>query len=81
MRQNALMKACEQAVVETLGEQVQWGPSSTDANVPFSLGIPATTVGAIRGAGAHTREEWVDVASLAPGVDCALALMERLVCA
>ena len=81
VRQNALMKACEQAVVETLGEQVQWGPSSTDANVPFSLGIPATTVGAIRGAGAHTREEWVDVASLAPGVDCALALMERLVCA
>ncbi|MCR4869705.1 MAG: M20/M25/M40 family metallo-hydrolase [Atopobiaceae bacterium] len=81
VRQNALMKACEQAVVETLGEQVQWGPSSTDANVPFSLGIPATTVGAIRGAGAHTREEWIDVASLAPGVDCALALMERLVCA
>lgn len=81
MRQNALMKACEQAVEETLGEQVQWGPSSTDANVPFSLGIPATTVGAIRGAGAHTREEWMDAASLAPGVDCALALMERLVCA
>ena len=81
VRQNALMKACEQAVEETLGEQVQWGPSSTDANVPFSLGIPATTVGAIRGAGAHTREEWMDATSLAPGVDCALALMERLVCA
>ena len=66
---------------EPLGEKVLWGPSSTDANVPLSLGIPATTVGAIRGAGAHTREEWIDSESLAPGVDCALALMERLTCA
>ena len=80
-RQNALLKTCEHVVEETLGEKVLWGPSSTDANVPLSLGIPATTVGAIRGAGAHTREEWIDSESLAPGVDCALALMERLTCA
>ena len=81
VRQNALLKACKQVVEETLGEKVLWGPSSTDANVPLSLGIPATTMGAIRGAGAHTREEWIDVESLAPGVDCALELMERLACA
>jgi di/tripeptidase len=49
--------------------------------VPLSLGIPAATVGVIRGGGAHTREEWVEVSSLAPGVDCALELMERIVCA
>ena len=76
-----LLKTCEDAVGRTLGMEPCRNSSSTDANVPLSLGIAAATVGVISGAGAHTREEWLDAASLAPGVDCALALMERLVCA
>jgi hypothetical protein len=33
--------------------------SSTDANIPMSLGIPAITMGAGgRGGGVHTLEEW-----------------------
>lgn len=76
-----LLSTCEQAVETTMGTQARRTSMSTDANVPLSLGIPATTVGVIRGGGAHTREEWIDTASLAPGVDCALALMERLACA
>ena len=51
--------------------------ASTDSNVPLSLGIPANTVGTVRGGLAHTREEWVERASLQPGLKIALSLMLR----
>lgn len=50
-------------------------PSSTDVNIPLSLGIPAACVGTIRGGGAHTRGEWVDPSSLPQGLTVTLALM------
>ena len=49
--------------------------SSTDANIPFSLGIPAHTVGTVEGDLLHTREEWVEKASLKRGLAVILALM------
>ncbi len=49
--------------------------ASTDSNVPLSLGIPANTVGTVRGALAHTRQEWIDKRSLKPGLMIALSLM------
>lgn len=51
--------------------------SSTDSNVPLSLGIPANTVGTVVGALAHTREEWVDLSSMPMGQAIALSLMLR----
>ena len=48
---------------------------STDSNVPLSLGIVANTVGTVRGALAHTREEWIELSSLENGLRIALALM------
>ena len=50
-------------------------PSSTDSNVPLSLGIMANTLGTIVGMGAHTREEWVDLSSMETGLKIALSLM------
>ena len=41
---------------------------STDCNIPLSLGIPATCFGLYHGAGAHTREEWLEIDSLLPGL-------------
>lgn len=79
--QEALIRICEDTIERIFGMKAQRSSSSTDANVPLSLGIPATTVGVIRGGGAHTRGEWIEAASLADGIDCALELMERLVCA
>ena len=58
---------------------VELGPASTDSNVPLSLGVPANTIGTVRGGLAHTREEWVDLASLTPGLKLALALMLQYV--
>ncbi len=43
--------------------------SSTDCNIPFSLGIPAVSFGLLNGGGAHTREEWVEIDSLCAGME------------
>lgn len=50
-------------------------PASTDANIPLSMGIPANTIGAVRGALLHTRDEWVDTASVEEGLAVVMALM------
>lgn len=44
------------------------GKGSTDCNAPMSVGIPAICPGLYWGGGAHTREEWVEIASLPIGV-------------
>ncbi len=49
--------------------------SSTDANIPFSLGIPAHTVGTVEGDLLHTREEWIEKDSLRRGLAVILALL------
>ena len=56
------------------GEIVR-SPGSTDSNIPLSLGIPANTIGTVRGGLAHTREEWIDCASRPAGLGIALSLM------
>jgi tripeptide aminopeptidase len=52
-----------------IGREPQLGLSSTDANVPLSLGIPAISIGAggIAG-GTHTRGEWFENRDGAAGV-------------
>ncbi|PZR31392.1 M20/M25/M40 family metallo-hydrolase [Caulobacter segnis] len=50
------------AAITTLGYKPSMDASSTDANVPMSLGIPALTIGAgIKGGRAHALDEWIDV--------------------
>ncbi len=41
--------------------------SSTDCNIPLSLGVPAICIGTCLGRGAHTREEYLVKSSLVPG--------------
>ncbi len=48
---------------------------STDANIPLSIGILANTIGTVKGACAHTREEWVDLDSLPAGMKIALSIL------
>ena len=55
------------AVMDVMGTDVKCGSSSTDCNIPLSLGIPALCVGVITGAGSHTREEWIEKNSLITG--------------
>ncbi len=64
-----------QLVQAVTGEGPDLSPASTDANIPLSLGIPAVTIGAIRGSLLHTRNEWVDLPSLVDGLTIVLGLM------
>lgn len=54
------------------GRSPRLGPSSTDCNIPLSEGIPSVCFGACFGEGAHTREEYVERASLALGYEAVL---------
>lgn len=50
------------AASKALGFETSFEASSTDSNVPMSLGIPAVTIGSGGGGGrAHALDEWVDV--------------------
>ncbi|MFZ0787911.1 MAG: M20/M25/M40 family metallo-hydrolase [Candidatus Acidiferrales bacterium] len=52
-----------------LGNRARLERSSTDANIPLSLGIPAVAVGGGgRGGGSHTLEEWYDPAARDQGL-------------
>ncbi|MBQ4316504.1 MAG: M20/M25/M40 family metallo-hydrolase [Oscillospiraceae bacterium] len=46
--------------------------SSTDCNIPLSLGVPAICIGVDNHQGSHTREEWLEKASLIPGLEIAI---------
>ena len=49
------------AAVKAFGLTPSYEISSTDANVPISLGIPAVTIGRGNSARSHALDEWVDV--------------------
>jgi len=44
------------------------GSASTDCNIPFSVGVPSICFGGYKGRGAHTREEYVELESMVPGL-------------
>ena len=66
---NSLIEKCKNVVESVIGTEVTLGSSSTDCNIPLSLGIPAVSVGVYKGGGTHTRAEWVERASLIPGLE------------
>lgn len=55
------------------GKEIRVGAGSTDANSALAIGVPAVTIGAIIGAGSHTRGEWIEPDSLRIGQQIALA--------
>lgn len=50
------------------GLATTWRAGSTDANIPLSMGIPATAFSIYRGQGAHTLNERLFLSSLKPGL-------------
>ena len=50
------------------GLATTWRAGSTDANIPLSMGIPATAFSIYRGQGAHTLNERLFLSSLEPGL-------------
>jgi acetylornithine deacetylase/succinyl-diaminopimelate desuccinylase-like protein len=59
LSEDAMILQYVRAVDAHLGIRSHFDCSSTDANIPLSLGIPAISVGAGgAGGGAHTSQEW-----------------------
>lgn len=73
--QKALIKRCVHAICSVYPIDPPLCAASTDANIPLSLGIPAVTFGLYRGGGAHTRQEYVEIDSLTPGLKIALTFL------
>lgn len=72
--QRELAEKCSKTIKEIIGEKIIFSSSSTDCNIPLSMGIAAVAVGVYSGAGAHTREEWVDLSSLEKGLEIGIKL-------
>ena len=69
------------AVVRAMDMRPTFSFSSTDSNIPISLGIPAITIDSGgRGGRAHALDEWIDVekTSSVRGMQSALALIVTL---
>jgi acetylornithine deacetylase/succinyl-diaminopimelate desuccinylase-like protein len=61
LSENSPLLAALTAADNQLGNRSRKERSSTDANIPLSLGIPAISIGAGgRSGGAHTLDEWYD---------------------
>ena len=72
---SALARRAALAVEKHYGLSPAFTSGSTDCNVPLSMGIPAICPGCVMGAGAHTREEYVEIDSLLPGLKVAAQLV------
>ena len=70
----AMISLVAPMIEEVSGQKIKLCSSSTDCNIPLSLGIAAICVGVNNLSGAHTREEWVEKASLIPGLEIALRM-------
>ncbi len=71
--QGSLLLAALRAADERVGNQSRLERSSTDANVPLSMGIEAISIGAGgSGGGAHSLQEWYDPTGREVGLKRAL---------
>lgn len=60
--QNAAITQIAAAAIRAKGMTPQLSASSTDSNLPMSLGVPALTIGSGGSGGrAHALDEWIDV--------------------
>ncbi len=66
---NSLAEKCKEICEAVTGESCSYRSSSTDSNIPMSMGIPSVTLGGYLGGGAHTREEWILKASVPFGCE------------
>ncbi len=68
-KQRELVKICENAMTRVTKGTVKYANASTDCNIPASMGIPSVCIGVFKGGGMHTREEYIELESLKPGLE------------
>jgi len=62
-------------VHDELGIHTRSYPSSTDANIPLAMGIPAVTVGVTLGGNGHRLDEYIHISPLVRGLKQVLLLI------
>jgi tripeptide aminopeptidase len=72
-REHPLVQAAVSAY-QSVGATVSYQQSSTDANIPLSMGIPAVCVGLTDGGNAHRQDEYIQPANLGRGLQALLLL-------
>lgn len=75
VREQQLMDRAAAAGKAYFGVEMVFRSGSTDCNIPLSMGIPSVCLGSYIGGGAHTREEYVEIDSLLPGLKLAFDLV------
>jgi acetylornithine deacetylase/succinyl-diaminopimelate desuccinylase-like protein len=64
-----LTRIWAEIIEKTANVKTRTHSSSTDCNIPLSLGIPAICIAVCEGDGIHTREEWLKKSSLPQGLE------------
>lgn len=77
-RMEPIRQLLKPLIEEVIGKEVSFACESTDCNIPLSMGIPAVSMGVYYGRGWHTREEWMEKASLIPGLEVAIKTAMKL---
>ena len=72
---SAMTARAIEATRQHYGRELTFTGGSTDCNIPLSRGTAALCLGCYRGFGAHTREEYIEVDSLMPGMEFVLDLI------
>lgn len=73
--QRVLEELCIAGLERYTGKAPLRASGSTDCNIPLSMGIASCCFGVYIGEGEHTREEWVDIASICPGMKAAASVI------
>jgi acetylornithine deacetylase/succinyl-diaminopimelate desuccinylase-like protein len=73
-RDHPLVQAAVSAY-QSVGATVSYQQSSTDANMPLSMGIPSVCVGLTDGGNAHRHDEYIQPANLGRGLQALLLLV------
>ena len=73
--QAAMKQRANEIALETLGRPMRFKTGSTDCNIPLSMGIPSVCVGCCDGDGCHTREEYLDIKGIYPGLCMAFGMI------
>ena len=77
--EDGLVNAYREAVKAVTGaKDITIRSASTDANIPMSLGVAGVDAGVYVGAGAHTREEWIEKDSVVPGLEISIRYLLSL---
>ncbi|MBQ8391676.1 MAG: M20/M25/M40 family metallo-hydrolase [Clostridia bacterium] len=76
--QDCFTEKMKSVIESVLGKELRVGSSSTDCNIPLSMGIPSLAIGVRAGGGVHTRDEWIEKNSIIKGMEIFLNVLTKI---